>query len=75
MLGFLYQDQGEEEDDGEQDDEELCEEEDDGECSGEGQGLVRELFHVILICDGSSPLESQHSNAYRQVHNKVYSVL
>ena len=29
MLGFLYQDQGEEDDDGD----------DDGECFGEGQGL------------------------------------
>ena len=49
MLGFLYHDKGEEDDDGN----------DDGECFGEGQG--RELFHVILIC--SSPLESEHSTA------------
>ena len=38
MLGFLYQDKGEEDDD-----EELGEEDDgeqDGECFGEGQGLA-----------------------------------
>ena len=63
MLGFLYQDQGEEDDDGD-DDQDQGEEDDDGECFGEGQGLsVRELFLVILICDGSTPLESQHSTA------------
>ena len=31
---------------------------DDGECFEEGQGVARELFHVILICDGSSPVET-----------------
>ena len=37
MLGFLYQDQGEEDDDGK--DEEDDDGDDDGECFGEGQGL------------------------------------
>ena len=48
VLGFLYQDKGEEDDDEEQ----------DGGVLEKAKGWVRELFHVILICDGSTPLES-----------------
>ena len=39
-------------------DKEDDDEEQDGGVLEKAKGWVRELFHVILICDGSSPLES-----------------